>query len=123
MQEEKDIEIVNIMIGIYCKRKHKSRKWLCQECKELADYAKARREKCPFGDNKTFCSNCKIHCYKPSMREKISAVMRFSGPRIMFSHPIITFRHVSETIKFRRKEKKEKNKALNAQIQGEENEK
>ncbi|MDE5655080.1 MAG: nitrous oxide-stimulated promoter family protein, partial [Clostridia bacterium] len=58
--------------------------------------------------------------YKPSMREKISAVMRFSGPRMMFSHPIITFRHVSETIKFRRKEK---NKALNAQIPGEENEK
>ncbi len=123
MQKDRDVEIVNIMIGIFCKKKHRGKNGLCEECQELADYAKARREKCPFGDNKTFCSNCKIHCYKPSMRQKISAVMRFSGPRMMFSHPIIAFKHVSETIKYKLKEKKEKNKAQKALQQGEKNEK
>ena len=106
MQKDKDIEIVTMMIEIFCRKKHKSRKRLCEECQQLADYAKARRENCPFGDQKTFCSNCKIHCYKPAMREKISQVMRFSGPRIMFYHPIVAMRHVSETAKFKRKERK-----------------
>ncbi len=31
------------------------------------------------GTEKTFCANCKVHCYKPEMREKIRAVMRFFG--------------------------------------------
>ena len=35
-------------------------------------------------ETKTFCSNCKVHCYKPEMRKKIRAVMRFSGPRMIF---------------------------------------
>ena len=26
---------------------------------------------------KTFCANCKVHCYKPEMREQIRQVMRF----------------------------------------------
>lgn len=36
------------------------------------------------------------------MREKIRAVMRFSGPRMMFHHPVMAVRHVLET----KKEKK-----------------
>lgn len=30
--------------------------------------------KCPFMENKTFCSNCKVHCCKPEMRERIRAL-------------------------------------------------
>lgn len=26
------------------------------------------------GKSKTFCSNCKVHCYKPAMRERIKEV-------------------------------------------------
>ena len=35
--------------------------------------------------------------YKPDMREKIRAVMRFSGPRMIFYHPVAAIRHVVET--------------------------
>ncbi|MDE7078959.1 MAG: nitrous oxide-stimulated promoter family protein [Clostridia bacterium] len=107
MRKEKEIEVVKLMIDVYCRGKHKRKKELCEECEELWQYAKARREKCPFGDEKTFCSNCKIHCYKPSMREKIAKVMRYSGPRMMFYHPVIAFKHVAETMKYKRKAKKE----------------
>ena len=31
---------------------------------KLKEYVSLRLNKCPFGENKTFCSNCKIHCYK-----------------------------------------------------------
>ena len=33
------------------------------------------------------------------MREKIRQVMRFSGPRMLFHHPIAAIRHVMETNK------------------------
>lgn len=33
------------------------------------------------------------------MREKIRAVMRFSGPRMIFHHPVAAVRHVLETKK------------------------
>ena len=91
------------MIAMYCRGKHKSKKGeLCPECAELAEYVRQRRERCPFGDDKPFCSNCKIHCYRPDMRQKIAAVMRYSGPRLTFTHPVIAFSHLAETIKTRR---------------------
>lgn len=106
-------ELVSEMIALYCKKQHHtkiSRKKgghltgeLCLECRELAEYARTRSDRCPFMETKTFCSNCRVHCYKPEMREKIREVMRFSGPRMLFYHPIPALRHVIES----RREKKE----------------
>ena len=56
-------------------------------------------------ENKTFCSNCKVHCYRPDMREIIRTVMRFSGPRMIFHHLIAAIEHIVET----KKEKKRLN--------------
>jgi hypothetical protein len=36
------------------------------------------------------------------MREKIREVMRFSGPRMIFHHPITAVRHVIESKKEKR---------------------
>lgn len=98
MNKEKEIQVVTLMIKKYCKGNHNSKKnELCDECKKLLDYVEFRRSKCPFGDEKPFCSNCKIHCYKHEMREKIRQVMRYSGPRIVFDHPILATRHLIES--------------------------
>lgn len=86
------------MIRLYCRKKH-SGKNLCPDCAALDAYARMRSDCCPFMETKTFCSNCKIHFYKPDMREKIRAVMRFSGPRMIFYHPILAVRHIMETRK------------------------
>jgi hypothetical protein len=40
------------------------------------------------------------------MREKIREVMRFSGPRMLFHHPITAIRHVIESTKEKRKMEK-----------------
>ena len=48
---------------------------------------------------KTFCSACPIHCYKPEMREKIRTVMRYGGPRMLLYHPMMTLRHMLLTRK------------------------
>jgi hypothetical protein len=37
------------------------------------------------------------------MREKIRVVMRYSGPRMMFSHPILAIKHVMDGKKEGRK--------------------
>ena len=102
LKREQEKEVVSLMIGLYCKKKHKTKVLLFNECKKLDDYAKLRSDRCPFMETKTFCSNCKVHCYKPEMREKIREVMRFSGPRMIFHHPYLAIKHVIES----KKEKK-----------------
>lgn len=98
-KREYEKRVVSQMIAIYCKKHHKTKGILCSECKELDTYAKQRSDKCPFMETKTFCSNCKVHCYKPEMREKIKAVMRFSGPRMIFYHPVTAVKHLIATQK------------------------
>lgn len=96
-KRRREKEMVAQMIALYCKKRHGGKKGLCPECQELLDYAQARSERCPFMETKTFCSNCRVHCYKPEMREKIREVMRFSGPRMLLVHPGAAIRHVIET--------------------------
>lgn len=90
-------EMVAQMIALYCKKRHGRKNGLCPECQALLDYAQSRSDQCPFMETKTFCSNCRVHCYKPEMREKIREVMRFSGPRMLLVHPGAAIRHVIET--------------------------
>ena len=94
-KREREKRMVGEMIALYCRKNHKTKKGaLCEACAGLDAYAKQRSDKCPFMEQKTFCSNCKVHCYKPQMREKIREVMRFSGPRMVFYHPVAAIRHV-----------------------------
>lgn len=96
-KREREKKTVSLMIRLYCRKKHGSKSGLCTECRRLSDYAAMRSDKCPFMETKTFCSNCRVHCYKPEMREKIREVMRFSGPRMIFYHPVMAVRHVIES--------------------------
>ena len=95
-KRQREKETVCLMIGLYCQKKHGGNS-LCPECAALEAYAKQRIDQCQFMETKTFCSSCKVHCYKPGMREKIRLVMRFAGPRMIFYHPIMAIRHIIET--------------------------
>jgi len=90
---DQEIKTVGIMIDIYCRHHHGDDK-RCRSCQELFVYATQRYLRCPFGKGKPVCAKCKIHCYQPEMREKIRAVMKFSGPKMIFSHPILAVRHL-----------------------------
>jgi hypothetical protein len=101
---EKEKRLIPVMIQKYCRGKHGTKRGeICEACKQLTEYALFRLEKCPFKVDKQFCSFCKIHCYKPEYREKIKEVMKYSGPRMVFTHPIFAFSHVVQTIKYKRK--------------------
>ena len=95
-KREKEKKVVGQMIGLYCHAHHgTSRKTgLCSDCQALLDYAQSRSDCCPFMETKTFCVNCRVHCYKPQMREQIRQVMRWSGPRMIYHHPVMAVHHV-----------------------------
>jgi predicted amidophosphoribosyltransferase len=90
---EQEIKTVELMIDLYCRSNHGSKDHLCPQCIDLFDYVKKRLEKCPRRENKPICSKCQIHCYNPDMREKIKTVMKYSGPRMLYRHPILAARH------------------------------
>lgn len=98
-KRSREKEIVGLMITLYCRKCHGKKGGLCSKCEELLTYANLRSDKCPFMETKTFCSNCKVHCYQPQMREQIRMVMRFSGPRMIWYHPILAVRHVLQSRK------------------------
>lgn len=113
-------KVCTLMIQVYChgahktKRAMKSEEELCLECRELANYVHERVARCPFMATKTFCSMCKVHCYKPEKREQIRKVMRYSGPRMLLYHPVLAVKHVALTIQEKRKLSKQNTVSVNA---------
>ena len=105
-------ELVSQMIALYCRGHHGGghaarvrlggrELGLCAECEELRAYALARIASCPRMADKTFCSACPTHCYRPQMRERIREVMRWSGPRMLRHRPVVALRHALSTLRSR----------------------
>lgn len=90
---EREKVTIRKMIRLYCRLHHHTKKNLCHECDELLEYALARIDKCVFGNNKPVCAECKVHCYKKDMRDKVRRVMRYAGPRMIFHHPVLAIMH------------------------------
>ena len=87
---------VAAMIHLYC-HKHHSRAGLCPKCTVLLDYARKRLDKCPFQEGKPTCAKCPVHCYSPNMRDSIRTIMRYSGRRMLYRHPIAAIQHLLDT--------------------------
>lgn len=90
VREKKTVEL---MVRLYCRKKERNL-ILCPSCEALIRYAYERLERCPYGEHKTNCKNCRIHCYPPEMREQMCRVMRFSGPRMLLFAPLAALRHL-----------------------------
>lgn len=88
---EKEWFIVQKMIDIYCKAHHKGE--IC-DCNLLKEYVKNRLTHCPYGKNKPACIHCTTHCYHKEDQELIRKIMRYSGPRIFWRHPVYTLLHL-----------------------------
>lgn len=85
--------VVERMIRLYCTKKEGNAA-LCPACDALLRYAFARLDSCRFGEGKTACKRCPVHCYKPAMREHMREVMRFAGPRMIRYAPWEAIRHL-----------------------------
>ncbi len=93
-KEEKtkhEISVISKMIDIFYKNHQGDYSLL--EINDLKNYCINRVTSCPLIESKTFCSSCKIHCYDDKHRNLIKKVMKFSGPRMIFYHPLLTIKH------------------------------
>ena len=91
----REARTVSVMIRDYC-RDHHAGPFPCPACRELDAFAMERLARCPFGEGKTTCAKCPVHCYRPDMRERIRTVMRYSGPRMLLRHPLMAVRHLAD---------------------------
>ncbi|WP_457577291.1 nitrous oxide-stimulated promoter family protein [Desulfomarina sp.] len=97
---EREYNTMQAMVEIYCRKHHQPGKnEICNECAELIKYARGKLEKCPFQEKKSTCGKCTIHCYKKDMKEKVVAIMRYSGPKMIRKHPVMAFQHFLDSKK------------------------
>lgn len=95
---------IQAMVRIYCRAHHATSGSLCDQCQSLYDYALGRLDRCPYGAEKTTCVRCPTHCYKPAMRAQIKVVMRYSGRRMLFRHPVLALFHMLDAWRKPRKD-------------------
>ena len=69
---------------------------MCAECDDLLGYARRRLAGCRYAAAKPTCAKCPAHCHKPEMRERVRAVMRYSGPRMLKRHPVLAAAHLAD---------------------------
>ena len=86
-------QVIRQMIQLYC-RKKEGNETLCDSCRELLEYATRQLDRCRYGAAKPTCRKCPIHCYRPDMKARIQAVMRWAGPRMLFHHPLAAVKHL-----------------------------
>ncbi len=112
---EREKKVIGRMVAIYCHRhhgrpadskatsghhgNHSDRDSLCDDCRELLEYARQRLDRCPHGNRKPSCRKCTIHCYSSARRQQMQAVMRYVGPRMLFLHPLTAIRHLLDEMK------------------------
>lgn len=99
----REARTVELMIRRYCRDHHSTEGTLCPDCAALLDYALARLEHCPFQEGKSTCAKCPIHCYSPDKRNRIREVMRYAGPRLLWTHPRLSIMHLVDGLRRARK--------------------
>jgi hypothetical protein len=88
-------QTVRRMLEIFCRDQHaQQHAALCEECDGLYSYAMARLDGCPFKADKPTCKVCPVHCYRKDRRAQMREVMIYSGPRMLWSHPVLAIRHL-----------------------------
>jgi hypothetical protein len=92
----RELKTIRAMTRIYCRDHHAAGTDLCDDCRDLLGYATRRLDRCVFGDDKPTCANCKVHCYNAAMRERVRAMMRYAGPRMLWRHPVLALWHVKD---------------------------
>ncbi|WP_042454924.1 nitrous oxide-stimulated promoter family protein [Neobacillus dielmonensis] len=90
---QKEKEIVKEMIELYCRKNHHRDK-LCKNCQDLKSYAVLRLSLCRYGEGKSACMYCHIHCFKTKYREEMRDVMSYSWPWMFLYHPFFSIKHV-----------------------------
>ena len=101
-RREREQRTISQMVALYCAGNHPDERTerahcgepVCPDCKAIDDYCVKRTERCRSMEHKTNCEECGNHCYAPAQRDRIRAIMRHAGPRMMLHHPVAALRHM-----------------------------
>ena len=96
---KREAVLLEAMVRDFCKRHHNDPKGLCDDCRAFLVYALTRLACCPYGEKKPTCAKCKIHCYRAQEKDSVRAIMRYSGPKMMLPHPLLTLEHLIKNLK------------------------
>lgn len=91
-----ELKTIEIMTGLYCKHHHKND---CLLCDDFIAYASNKLDRCVYGQAKPACQHCPVHCYKPEQKAYARKIMRFSGPKMLFMHPVLAIKHLIKSRK------------------------
>ena len=95
---QREFNTISLMVRLYCNDHHNTTKGLlCHKCSDLIKYAGKRLCHCPFQSNKPTCGKCTVHCYKKEMQNQVIEIMRYSGPKMMWHHPLVAIRHLFDS--------------------------
>ncbi len=89
-----ELALLEEMIRLACAGEHGTTDGLCPACTALLAYAAQRLARCRYGAEKPACRQCPVHCYRPAERERIKAVMRYAGPRLLWRGDARALRHL-----------------------------
>jgi len=97
---ERELKTITAMVQIYCRDHHlPSQEDICADCSEFLQYAEKRLSRCPFQARKPTCGKCPIHCYQKQMQDRARQIMRYSGPKMLWTHPILAFYHILDGLR------------------------
>ncbi|MBN2396078.1 MAG: nitrous oxide-stimulated promoter family protein [Candidatus Atribacteria bacterium] len=94
MSLKNEKKTVKAMIMIYCSAHHEQKNGLCMDCQRLFEYAESRIDNCKYKSQNLVCSECKVHCFHPEKREEIKEIMRYSGKKMLWKHPVLAVRYL-----------------------------
>ena len=97
-----ELKTIKLMTVIYCKAHHQDsvcndgvcNDSVCDDCAAFIKHAEQKLDRCVYGELKPACKACPIHCYKPEQKEQARLIMRYSGPKMLFKHPILAIKHL-----------------------------
>lgn len=100
-KDRKTLEAIGL---IYCRAHHESASkdeaGLCPSCREAVDATLERAQNCP-NDHDGNCQDCDIKCQRGEAQERIKRIMRYSAPRMLFRHPLMTFEYLRKKLRAR----------------------
>lgn len=90
---QREMQLQNAMIRIYCKNHHVYQGKICKECERLQSMTSRKLAFCNSGADKPTCLNCTNRCYTPVISKQVHTVYRYSRSRIWLRHPLLTLRY------------------------------
>ena len=92
-----DLKTLEAIGRIYCSAHHDSAEHdeagLCPSCREAVSATFERASNCPNHQTGN-CEDCEIKCQRGDAQARIRQIMRYSAPRMLFRHPLMTLEYL-----------------------------